>query len=213
MKTHVRQVLSVLVLVGAAGCDREATQPKRASADDPSARKARPNEARPARRDPAPIDNVIRELPDLSVPARLVKGPWADAAVGQSVRFRGPGGLRLVHKVVKVDEDTVTITTTTRVDGLDASLETKHPRRVPEGGAREVPPDARWGEQTLRLAGRDLACRVASWVKTRRNKGAVTYRVWFCDDVPGRIVRTAREDADGKETVTLELTDLTAPPD
>jgi len=189
MKTHVRQVLSVLVLVGAAGCDREATQPKRASADDPSARKARPNEARPARRDPAPIDNVIRELPDLSVPARLV------------------------HKVVKVDEDTVTITTTTRVDGLDASLETKHPRRVPEGGAREVPPDARWGEQTLRLAGRDLACRVASWVKTRRNKGAVTYRVWFCDDVPGRIVRTAREDADGKETVTLELTDLTAPPD
>jgi len=137
--------------------------------------------------------------------AERVDGPWAGARCGQFVTYRGAGGIRLTHKVVAVDAETVTVETST---SLGEARRNRHPLRVRAGEAvGGVPATAQWESRELVIDGKRLPCRAATWVARYGSRQSIR-RVWLCDQVPGRLVRSERDDGNGGVTVVLELVEF-----
>jgi hypothetical protein len=133
----------------------------------------------------------------------LVDGPWADAQVGQFARYRGRGGATMTRRVVAVGQEEVTLEVTASAAGRSATRTVKMLRRVPLGrGPYGIPAEARWSEQVVRVNGRPLDCRVASWA----GPGDESRRAYLSSQVPGGLVRSARVGLDGAEEAVMELT-------
>jgi len=130
----------------------------------------------------------------------LTDGPWAGAQPGQFVTYRGAGGVCLTHKVVAVDADGVTVETSTSAGGARRN---RHPVRV-RAGDGAVPATAQWDGEELQIDGVRLRCRVATWV-TRYGSRQAVRRLWLCDRVPGKLVRSERGDGRGPMAMVLEL--------
>ena len=140
---------------------------------------------------------------------RLVDGPWVGASVGQWTRYRtgGPSPMLLTRKVAAIDADTVTLEVTVG-DGEEMVSTQQAPLRVPAGtGAGSIPPTAGWQRETVRVAGRSLPCRVATWGRIRRGVSS-TYKVWLSDAVPGRLVRSGQIGRNAQFQLTMELVDF-----
>ena len=139
-------------------------------------------------------------LGDRNAGAEMVAGPWAGATPGQYVTYRGAGGLRLTHKVVEVDADSVTVETSMP---SGASRRVTHPLRI-QAGHSQAPATARWENGDIEVGGRTLPCRVATWI-TRHGSKQSLHKIWLSDRVPGRLVRSERGDGSGPMKVVLEL--------
>ena len=139
------------------------------------------------------------------VPPKLVDGPWAKARVGQYATYRGAEGATLTRKVIKADAESVTLEVVTSLGQMKQTAQVVYPRRVPEGQeGRDVPAGATWSQEKLTVAGKELTCRVASWYQGKGARRRL-YKVWLCDAVPGRLVRSAWGKDPKHLSVTLEL--------
>jgi len=150
-----------------------------------------------------PVEHGEDEGPQ--VLPKLVDGPWADARVGQYATYRGAEGATLTRKVIKADDETVKLEVVTSVGQMKQVAQVVYPRRVPEGqDGQGVPRGASWSRERLTVAGRELNCRVASWYEGRGSHRRLC-KIWLCDAVPGRLVRSARGRGPQDLSVTLEL--------
>jgi len=204
-------LLAAAAMLSAAGCSDSSAPPPEGARRKPRPRGDRaPRPARPRAPAPRPGDDTIGRLTGAATaPARPAKGPWADAKVGQFVTYRGPRGVKITHKVVKVAPERVVVETTTVVGQVSNTAKGEFPRVVAAGdGPRGAPEDARWTRETLRIGGKELPCRVAAWRRPAAG-GTRVHKVWLCERVPGHLVRSERIEPDASEpTVTMELIDF-----
>ncbi|HUU22336.1 MAG TPA: hypothetical protein VM389_07340 [Phycisphaerae bacterium] len=215
----VRWIGATAALAAVLACGGCSKGPKRASAREaerPSAPAWRAEEPSPPAPPQFPGIGPDTSNPDLSAALRhlrtqagrradLVDGPWSHARPGQFVTYAGAGGIRLTHKVLAVEDDGVTVETSASIGGTRLD---RHPLRVPADEADSaVPATATWDSREFPIDARRLPCRVATWVSRHGSRQSIQ-RVWLCDQVPGRLVRSERGDGQGAMTVMLELVGL-----
>lgn len=209
----LRAAVAAVVVLAVAGCSK--TRPAQAKASPvakaPTEQPSPPKVEFPTlndAREPTAAE-ILRRLQAVA-PRQVepVKGPWADARVGQYAVYRGRGGVTMTRRVVKLDEDSVTLEIATTRGDKTFTQRQRMPRQVGPGqGLDSVPGTADWTEETLTVAGREMPCRVVTWRKMVRNR-TMTCKVWLSDRVAGRLVRSGRLDKDGELSIILDLVEF-----
>jgi len=202
-------VLASAALLG--GCSSEPDEQDQRQTPEKKQVKPTPPKITPL---PGPVDpdaggDLVRRMEGetpIEVPA--VPGPWAQARVGQWVKFRGASGISLTRKVVKVDADTVTLAVSTPIAGKEITQETVVGKLVTTGQrAHAIPAGAKWSAATVRIGDRDVNCRVATWQKSVGGE-VRGLRMYLSSEVPGEMVRSAEVDPQGKMKIVWELVDF-----
>jgi hypothetical protein len=201
-----------------AGCSKDDATPAGGSGNRP-ARSAPPPAAAPRLR-PRPMEQDLPLLPDADGPTIAlpdvpglsveseVDGPWADAKVGGFIKFRAGGSSVVTQEVVAVSETQVTLKVSTEAGGQRVSNTTTVPRKIsPSQRDQAVGPGATWSQETLEVAGKEVACRAAS-VPINVGGQLREIRVYLSDDVPGGMVRSAEIGPDGEPRLVWELLDF-----
>jgi hypothetical protein len=142
-----------------------------------------------------------------SGPAPTEKGPWTDVAAGMTVKFTVVGSVAQTREITQVDANTVTIKTTTDVQGTKP-VEAAIPRfyTLEQVGQIMAALGKKTGDQTLRVGDVEYSCEVYERVMVIGNRRGLT-RTWLCKKVPGWTVRVDN-DASGEMKTILELVGL-----
>jgi hypothetical protein len=138
----------------------------------------------------------------------LAEGPWTGAAAGDFVKYRAAGDMEMVYKVLKSDNDNVTLDLTVTVGKDTFTQQVVQPLLMPaRQSAFGVPASAKWSQAELTVAGKSVPCRQATW-KTSSRGHIRTRQVYVSDQVPGKMVRAVEIDEASRQTVSLELLDF-----
>jgi hypothetical protein len=142
-----------------------------------------------------------------SGPAATEKGPWADAAVGMTVKLTLAGGIAQTRQIVKADANTVTIRTTVEVKGTKP-VESIIPRLYTPEQLQQIMDGMgkKTGEETLHVGDKDFPCEIYDKVMVLSNRKVLT-RTWLCKQVPGWSVRVDN-DATGDTKTILQLVEF-----
>ncbi len=140
--------------------------------------------------------------------AGRVKGPWADAKVGDYVKLKSSAGPIMTMKVVQVDDLQVSIEMTTEIpDQPDFKVPPQkmvQQRFLLKRGEEDpaAPGNSKKiGEESITIAGRKLDCEIYEVKTAMRGKTLIT-RTYICKDVPGWTVRIDNDSSGEMQTVT-----------
>ena len=223
-------VAGVAISVMLVGCEKkkspekpaveEKAETKKPEAKKPTVEKPAPKPAdekpapKPADEKPAPKPAVKKPAPKpapkpTAKKSDKIKGPWSEAEVGWIVVYKTQGGVKSKMEVVKVEEETITLRTTTiGPDGkvLGEPIEMQRDRYdVVKPGSRGKVKAKRVlvGAETLTVGGKELECKV--WEITTESGGKkINFKSWECEEVPGWSVKSAN-DMSGEMRVSMEL--------
>ncbi len=208
-------VAGVAISVMLVGCEKkkspekpaveEKTETKKPEAKKPTVEKPAP---KPEAKEPAPKPVAKEPAPKPTAKkSDKIKGPWSEAEVGWIAVYKTQGGVKSKMEVVKVEEETITLRTTTiGPDGkvLGGPIEIKMPRYDKPGSPGEVKAKrVLVGTETLTVGGKELECKV--WEITTESGGKkINFKSWECEEVPGWSVKSA-SDMSGEMKVSREL--------
>lgn len=155
------------------------------------------------------LSTVARGQDDKKFP-----GMWATAKVGTMVKYKMMGGMTSTHEVIKADEATVTIRSTTSMpnmpEGTIPPQERVEPRYYKADPMTADKPAnvkvTKKDNQTLEVAGQKLNCEVYETEMTMEGK-TIKSIAYVCRDVPGGMVKT-ESNAMGEMQVMMELVEF-----
>ena len=134
--------------------------------------------------------------------APKVKTAWADAKVGTMIKMKSLGEVEVTMEVVAVNEETVTLKTTTKVGEIEQANESPMPRYASAGsplGSAEM--GKKVGTETITVAGEPLECEV--WeMETKVGDQTIKNRMYMNKSVPGWTVRVDSDSMGQMQPIT-----------
>jgi hypothetical protein len=140
------------------------------------------------------------------------KNAWSDAQVGWMVKSKGFNNMVTMMEVVEVKDRVLLVKTTTIMNDKPAAKMLMYlPRFSKPAQADEKTPKADvkvtdLPDETIKVAGKDLVCKVRQTESTQDGK-KVTTIIWTNEEVPGKSVRV-KSDSMGQMQVISEVIDF-----
>ena len=153
----------------------------------------------------------VPKLPDKPAAGAKQKTAWADAKVGDMVKYKMMNNMTQTQEVTKVDAENVYLKTLIEMPNMKMpARETKMPRFVTPAKGEEPKTKVETkdlGTKTIKVGGKDLKCK-GTETKMQAGGKTTTSRAWMCDQVPGGTVLMESPDAKGKMQATMTLVEF-----
>lgn len=152
-------------------------------------------------------------------PPEPVKYPtsWANAKVGDVMKYQLPNNLQQTYEVSKVDEQFAYVKMTMVIPAAPVAIPPttqKFPRYTTVKPVPPKPnPDVQFKQlpdQDVTVSGQTLHCKVAQTIM-KIGERTITSTVWHCAQVPGGLVKS-QSDAAGTMQITQQLVELKLAP-